>query len=787
MLTNYLKIAIRNLTKNSVYSFINVAGLSVGIASAILILLWVADELSYNRFHKNYDRLYKVYMNRTMTDDVITQMPQPYGLKNALKENSSGIKHVVMTNWGEGNLLIADENKINKVGMCVSEDFLSMFTFPLLRGDINTALKDPSSIVLTVSTAKALFGDKDPMGQLVKVDNDRSQVVTGVTEDPVQSTFDFDYLLPFAFYEATQPWVQRAKDSWDNNSFQIYVELQPGASLDDVHRDIEDLVAKNAKEAQNAKLFLHPMDLWHLHSNFKNGQVSGGLIEYVRMFTVIAIFVLVIACINFMNLATARSESRAREVGIRKSVGSARKDLILQFLGESMFLSLVAFAIAVMMVEGLLPAYNTLVNKQLFIDYSNPWLWMSGIALVLITGALAGSYPAIYLSSFKPVQVLKGKIQIGKGGSTPRKVLVTTQFGFSILLIVGTIIVYQQIQFVKARDVGYDRANLLLVWTNSELEANFQTIKNELKRTGVVSNVCKSNSPITRVFSTNEVKWPGMEPGRKVDFTTIATEYDYTSTMGIKMLEGRDFSPDFKSDSMAVVVNKVAADLMGLKNTVGEKIEMWDQKWTIIGIMDNVIMDAPDRPIDPLVMVFSPAWSSTITVRIEPTDDLPKAVAAVEGVFKKMNPAYPLWSRFADVEFAKKFSSINLISRLAAIFASLAIFITCLGLFGLASFTAEQRTKEIGIRKVMGASVRTLVLLIARDFSKLVIIAFVISAPLSWWLLNSFLQRYPYRVEIYWWVFPAVGLIALFLATLIVSTQALKAAISNPSRALRSE
>ena len=488
-----------------------------------------------------------------------------------------------------------------------------------------------------------------------------------------------------------------------------------------------------------------------------------------------------------MNLATARSESRAREVGVRKSVGSRRKELILQFLGESIFITFIAFIAALLIVEFSLPFYSTLVNKKLFIDYANPLLWMMAGGLVVITGVVAGSYPAFYLSAFHPAKVLKGKMHTGKGASTPRKVLVTLQFGFSILLIIGTVVIYQQIQHVKDREMGYDRENLMLIWTNTELETSFKTIKDELIRTGAVKSVCKSNSPITRIFSSNAVQWRGMPEGPPVSFTTIATEYDYAETMGIKMRQGRDFSRDFRSDSSTIIINQAAADLMGIENPIGEKLKMWGQERAVIGVMENVVMGSPYQPIDPLVMIFDPSWTSTIAVRLGKTKDLPSSISAVETIFKKFNPSYPFAYRFADTEFETKYSTINLISQLATIFASLAILITCLGLFGLAAFTAEQRTKEIGIRKVMGATVTSLVVLITKDFSRLVLVAFLVSAPLAWLALNSFLERYPYRISIQWWVLPVVGMMALILAMIIVSAQAVRAATNNPTHALRSE
>jgi len=787
MFKNYLKIAIRSLLKNSVYSFINISGLSIGIASAVLILLWVADEYSYDRFQKNYDSIYKLYQSQQWAQGIGTGNSMPYPMKETIKDKSSQIKHVVMTNWGEGNMLQVGEKRLNKLGLSASEDFFKVFTFNMVKGDPNTALSDPSSIVITESTAKTFFDNADPINQLIKVDNGQELKVTGVVKDvPRQSFFRFDYVMPFAYYEATQSWVRYSKDNWNNNSFQMYVQLQPGASEAEVNNSIENIIKDNNPKAPTAKLFLHPMSKWRLYSNFENGINSGGMIEYVRLFTAIAIFVLVIACINFMNLATARSESRAREVGIRKSVGSRRKELIFQFLGESVMVTFISSVLALVLVELVLPSYNLLVNKNIFIDYSNPWLWSIALGWVLVIGIFSGSYPAFYLSSFQPVKVLKGKVNVGKGATTPRKVLVTLQFGFSIFLIIGTIVIYQQIMHVKNRDMGYDRENLMQIWTNGELETNFQTIREELVRTGVVKSVCKSNSPITSIFSNNEVKWEGM-PDQRVGFSTIATEYDYTETMGIKMIEGRDFSRDFKSDSMAVIVNQAAVDLMGMEEPLGQKIIYNDQELEIIGVMPNVVMDSPYQPVEAMTLIFDPDWSSTITLRLNKTENLAKSITKVETVFKKLNPTYPFEFRFADADFERKFATINLISRLATIFASLAIIITCLGLFGLAAFTAEQRTKEVGIRKVMGASVSSLVLLISKDFSRLVIFGFLVSGPIAWWFLNNFLERYTYRISIMWWILPLAGATALVLALIIVSTQALKAATANPSQSLRSE
>lgn len=728
-------------------------------------------------------------VNQEFSGEVVTTQTAPFPLAAAIKNTSPGVKHVVITNHGEGDVLTVGETKVTKMGLAVSEDFLKMFSFDFVAGDRNTALNEQYSIVIDESTAKALFGDKEALGQYILFAGSREVKVTGVIKDiPEQSTIRYDYFITMAHFEAANEWVRDTRERWHNNSFNIYAELNEGANADEVQASIKDLVKKNDKEAPTAQVIFHPMSQWRLYTDFKNGKASGGMIDYVQMFSAIAVFIIVIACINFMNLATARSEKRAREVGIRKSVGSRRKQLIFQFLGESIFITFVGFLLALVVVEVLLPSYNLLVQKQLSIDYTNPILWVSATAIVVITGFVAGSYPAFYLSSFQPATVLKGKLQTSRGASTPRKVLVTLQFGFSIFLIIGTLVVYQQVMHVKDREIGYDRENLMLIWTNNEIEKNYPAIKEELKQTGVVKSVCKSSAPITRIFSSTEVEWQGKDPNEKVGFVTMATEYDFAETMGVKMLEGRDFSRDFPSDSSGVVVNQAAIDLMGLKDPIGAKLRMWGDEWNIIGVTENIIMGSPYQPVDPTVIVFIPGWSSTINVRLDKTNDLEGSIAKVEALFKKMNPMYPMSWRFADDEFERKFSSINLIARLAGIFASLAILITCLGLFGLAAFTAEQRRKELGIRKVLGATASGLVLLMSKDFSKLIILAFIVASPIAWWFLNNFfLEQYPYRITIAWWIIPASGVAALALAMIIVGAQALRAAHSNPVDSLRSE
>jgi len=790
MLKNYFKIAFRTLQRNATYSFINIAGLSIGITCTLLILLWVYDEMTFDKNFSNYDLIHQVKLNNTTDKGIITRTQVPMPLKDVLLDQDSRIKKYSIC-VPQNALLTVGNNKINKRGLDASESFLEIFDFNMIEGNRETVLDDPRSIVLTQSTATALFGDDDAMGKMVqvKIENNEELKVTGIIADPPSNTsFQLDFILPFAYFEATSVWVQHARTNWNNNAFDMYVELQPGTSKEDIDHAIGNLITKNSSGSTRSELFLHPISHWRLYNKFENGKEAGGMIEYVRLLSGIAVFTLVIACINFMNLSTARSEHRAREVGIRKSVGSDRKQLLLQFLGESILIAGLAFLLSIVLVELALPSYNTLVIKKLTIDYSSPLFWLFGISLTLITGLLAGSYPAFYLSSFKPVTVLKGKIITGKRESTPRQITVTIQFGFSILLIIGSIVAYQQINYLKNREVGYDRENLMMVWSTSDIEKNFKPLKQELVNTGAAQFVCKSSTPITYVYSSSPLEgWPGMLPGQKVEVNNVATEYDYTKTMGIKMLEGRDFSEDFKSDTAAIILNKTAVKTLNLSNPVGEKIQMWGQAWNIIGVMDDVLMGSGSGEIEPAVITMDPTWSNTINIRLGKTTDLNASIKKVEEAFKKYNPDYPFEYRFADTAFEQKFWKINMISTLAGVFTALAIFITCLGLLGMAAFTAEQRTKEIGIRKVMGASVSSLVVLLTKDFSRLVLIAFIIAAPLAWWVTDNFLQQYEIRIALPIWVFPVAGIAALFLTLVIVGTQAFRAAVSNPVKSLRSE
>jgi len=787
MYRNYFIVTLRNLLKNKIYSIINIAGLSIGITCSILILLWVYDELSFDKFHPKVDRLYQLWVNSEFDNTINTWRSVPLPTYEALKTAHTHIKNVTVVDWGGDHLLTVGENRIYKRGYYVGEEFLTMFEFSLTFGNAPDVLNDASSIVITEETARIFFGEEDPINKIIRVDDKGDLKVSGVLKDvPGNSTFEFDFLLPRKYWRSINPWVIENEDNWGNYSFQVFVELSDPVHFDAVNKSIQSMLVEHGETDLKPELFLYPMARWRLYSSFENGQEKGGMIDFVQMFSLIAVFILLIACINFMNLATARSERRAREVGIRKSIGSKRSDLIFQFISESLLITLISYLIAIILAQLLLPVYNHLVEKELALNYTSPGFWLFSLSVIFFTGIISGSYPAFYLSSFRPVKVLKGKIMEGRRGSLPRKILVVLQFGFSILLIIGTIVIYKQIQLVKNRELGYDQENMIMVERNEELDRNYQPLKNELLQSGIVEGVTVSNSPITQINSNNFLGWPGKPEEQRVIFTTITTEYDYAHTMGIKILMGRDFSKDFPSDSSAILINKSALDLMDLEDPLGTELELWGGKRTLVGVLDNVLMGSPFQEVKPLFAIMDD-WGGYITIRIRKSNDLNASLQQIKRIFEKYNTAYPFEYQFADQEFDKKFKNINLTSSLANLFASLAILITGLGLMGLAAFTAEQRSKEIGIRKVMGASVVNIITLMTRDFSRLVLVAFLISAPLSWWLLTSYLERYPIHIKIQLWVFLLTGIFAMLFAQIIIMTQTFRAAQENPVNSLRDE
>ncbi len=788
MLRNFFIITFRNLKKNSLYSSINIAGLSIGIVCSVLILLWVSDEVSFDKFIPKSDRLYQVWVSADFDGRVNSWMSVPLPTYDAMKTADTNIKNSVVTGWGGDRLISYEDVRIIKRGYYVSEEFLEMFEFPMISGTPDLALDDPMSIVISESLGKILFGDEDPMGKMVRMEDKGSLQVTGVVRDvPENSTFQFDYLATWKYRESVNEWVARNRTNWGNYSFQIFVELNDPSNETKVEAAIEDMLTKVGQDDIPRRFWLHPMERWRLYSNFDDqGKESGGMSDYVQLFTAIAMFILIIACINFMNLATARSEKRAREVGIRKSLGSKRRELVAQFIGESILIAAVAFGIAVILTEVALPFYNDLVDKKLSVDYLSPIFWLISLGGILIVGVISGSYPAFFLSSFQPITTLKGSVTVGKTGATPRKVLVTLQFLFSILLLISTIVIVQQIDLVKNRDLGYDQENLIAVEVTDDIVDNYDVLKQELLQSGAVGSVTRSNSQITQINSNNFLGWPGKPESERVIFTTIAAEYDYAETMGIEVLHGRDFSKEFASDSDAIVINRAALELMQLEDPIGTNLDLWGEKVKLIGVIENSLMGSPYEPVKPMFVILD-NWGGYMSIRLKKTNDLQTSLKTVEGILNKHNPAYPFDYNFADVEFQRKFTTISLTKKLASLFAVLAFVITGLGLFGLASFTAEQRIKEIGIRKVLGATISSLMRLMSREFTRLVVISFVLAAPLAWYLLNQYLDRYTIRIDIAWWIFPVVGVLVLIFALAIVSNQASRAAKVNPAKSLRNE
>ena len=787
MLRNYILVTVRNLLKTRIYSFINISGLAIGIACSILILLWVNDEMSYDKFYPKHKRLYQLMINAHYNDKINSWMSVPLPSHEAMKTAHHQIANSAVADWGAERLIVYNDKKLIKKSYWVSKEFLTMFEFNYLQGDPEIAFDDPKSIVITRSLQDELFDGQDPMGQVVRVNDKSDLTVTGVIEDvPANSTFQFEYLIPWKERENTDSWVLDNKDNWGNNSFQVFLELTDSQYMQEVDASIIDMLKiKDPDDTFIREFFLYPMERWRLY-DFEDGKESGGRIEYVQLFSVIGIAILLIACINFMNLATARSEKRAKEVGIRKSIGSRRIEIIAQFLSESLIISLISYILAIFLVLIILPSFNLAVDKELAIDFTGSLFWTFSLILILSTGLIAGSYPAFYLSSFSPAKTLKGTTAVGKKANTPRKVLVVFQFGIAIVLIVGTFAIYQQINMVQNRELGYDQENLITVDFNDDLRKNYDVLKNEVLQSGVVESMTRSNSSIANVNSNNFLGWPGKPEETQVIFSTITTEYDYAETMGIGILMGRDFSKEYASDTNAIIVNRAALDLMQLENPIGTELDLWGQKRTLIGVYDNVLSESLFREVKPLFSVLQD-WGGVITLRLKRGQDIQESLATLKSIFNKYNPAYPFDYGFVDEQFERKFTTINLTRKLALSFSVLALLITCLGVFGLASYTAEQRTKEIGIRKVLGATVNSLVGLISKDFSWLVIIAFIIAGPISYYLMDTYLDRYPLRITIGWWLLPFAGILVLLFSLAIVSYQASKAARANPVNSLRNE
>jgi putative ABC transport system permease protein len=795
MIRNYLKIAIRNLTRNIGYSIINIGGLAVGMSVAMFIGLWVYDELTYNRYHSQYSRVAQVMQSQTFNNHVYTQYAIPYPLGIELEKSyGSDFKYIVMSSWTGDHILSHEDHSISSVGNYMDVEAPRLMDLKMIKGSPD-GLRDPASILLSQSAAKAVFGDQDPINKMMKIDNSLDVKVTGIYEDiPHNSDWnEIMFIAPWKLYSTAENWVKNAENEWDNNSFQLFVQIADRADM----KTVSDKIIKakynrvpDSEKIFNAETFLHPMDNWHLKSNWENGAQTGGLIEYVWLFGCIGIFVLLLACINFMNLSTARSEQRAKEVGIRKSIGSVRKQLVTQFLSESLMVVILAFCLTIIIVSVSLPMFNNLADKKISLPLGNAMFWLISIAFILITGFLSGSYPALYLSSFQPVKVLKGTFRAGRCASLPRKVLVVVQFTVSITLIIGTLVVYRQVQFTKDRPVGYDRSGIIMIQKKSpDFFGKFDVLRNELKNKRIVEEMAESSSPLTGVWSNSGgFDWEGKDPELQTNFSVIRVTREYGKTIDWQVKEGRDFSREFSTDSSSIIVNEAAVKFMGIDDPIGKTVRWGStREYKIIGIVKDMLMESPFEPVNQAIYFNEEKYTNWIVLRLNSDRSLHESLAGVEQVFKKYLPLVPFDYKFVDVEHANKFADVERIGALSGIFAVLAIFISCLGLLGLASFVAEQRTKEIGIRKVLGASVASLWRMLSKDFVILVSISCLMAVPLSYYFTADWIDNYQYRTDIAWWIFGAACVGALVITLLMVSFQAIRAALVNPVQSLRAE
>ena len=799
MLKNYFKIAWRNLVKNKTSSFINISGLSIGMAVAMLIGCWIYNEWSFDRQFDNSSRIAQVWEFWSGHKNAQRQLPAPVAEELRTKFGSN-FQRVVLSSQTQEHILTFGQKKLIKAGNFIEPEGLEMLTLPMLQGS-RSDLKDPNSILLSASLARALFAGADPVGQIVRMDDSLSIKVTGVYEDfPYNSSFrDITFLSPWELYASFDPETRYNGRSWEDNNWLVFVQLAEHADREKVSAKIKNIKAEKDPFLDSAghnknttELFLHPMSRWHLYSEFRDGNSDTGRIGYVRLFGLIGVFVLLLACINFMNLSTARSEKRAREVGIRKTIGSLRRQLIGQFFTESLLVAFLALGIALGLLQLSLPFFNELAESKMSIPWSNPLWWIACIGFSLFTGLIAGSYPALYLSSFQPVKVLKGISRMGRLASLPRKVLVVVQFTVSIAMIIGTIIVFRQVQYSRDRPVGYDRGGLLTMQLHTkDIHNHFSAFRNDLLSTGAIAEVAESVSPVTESWPFNGgLTWtghnhPGLGDG---DFSMKGVSQGYAKTIGLRFTAGRDFrTGPSGADAATMILNESTASRMELKDPVGKTITWMRSKFTVIGVVKNMVMESPYESSVPAIFYLAPYTMPNVTMRINPQVSAREALRRVSHLFEKYSPAAPFEYKFVDQQYDAKFRGELRIGQLAGFVTILAIFISCLGLFGLASYMAEQRTKEIGVRKVLGATIFNLWKLLSKDFVFLISLSCLTAIPISWWLLHQWLQQFSYRTEISWWIFAAAALGGLIITIFTVSFQAIKAATANPVKSLRAE
>lgn len=778
--------------RNKGFSAINIIGLAIGMAAAILILLWTQNEVSYDKFHKNKDRIYEVWNRVPINGTISCWNAVSATLAPAVEKDLPEVERAVRVNYDNNFLFSVDDKKITKSGITVDTGFLQVFSFPMLQGNPVTALNDSHSVVLTENTAKSLFGNEEAMGKIIKIENGENFKVTGILKDlPNNTAFDFEYLLPWSSMK-----YKPGQDlGWNDNSTPTYLLLKPNVSYAAVANKIRLFKQHYSSDAKTMKweLFIYPLTRWRLYSSFTNGvEDTGGRSTFIKIFSIISALILLIACINFMNLSTARSEKRAKEVGIRKVVGAQKKSLVYQFIGESVFIAFLAGIMAIVIVQLCLPGYNQLTGKNLFINFGNIYTWVAFIGFILFTGLLAGSYPAFFLSSFRPVKVLKGTFKQVNALITPLKILVVLQFACATTLIICTIIIKQQIDYARKRETGYNKDNLIYLSITGNISKNFALIKKELLTSGVAKSITKTNSPLTERWSNGwGQSWEGKDPNDKTSFDRYLADEDLGATAGLQFIQGRDVDLNsFPTDSTAMIINESSLKIMKFKNPIGKIVSDLGVKWHIVGVIKDFILTSPYEPTRPILICGAKCTFmqfSIMQIKLNGNNPTAKNIERTTAIFKKYNSDYPFEYKFVDDAYAQKFDNEQRQESLATLFAGLTIFISCLGLFGLAAYMAENRVKEIGVRKVLGASITSIVSLLSTDFVKLVVISFIIATPISYWFMHKWLQYYEYRVSIHWWIFAIACFVSVAIAILTISFQAIKAAIVNPVKSLRSE
>ena len=800
MFRHYFRLAVRRLRRDKLHALLNIAGLAVGMAIALLIAAWIYDECSYERYNPNYDRIARIQVTYAPNGISYVSTATPVPLADKLRTRyGSDFTRLSRSWWIQERVLAFQDKQIKRKGNFMEPDGPSILALTMLKGSVN-ALSDPSAVFLSASTAKALFGDADPIGKILTIDIKMTASVRGVYQDlPDNSQFsDLQFIGSWQLFKNTHDFVQNAVDNWGYSIEELYVELAPNSDpvklSARIRNSIMDQLGDKKDDGYHPQVAVEPMRRWHLYSAVATDDTAPRRIQFIWLFATIGAFVLLLACINFMNLSTARSERRAKEVGIRKTIGSGRGRLIAQFFGEALLLSLLALMLAVVLVSLARPFFNALAGKRIDIQWNDPWLWLAAIGFCILTALLAGSYPAVYLSSFRPVSVLKNSLTTGRQTAAFRRTLVVLQFTISIFLIIGTIVVFRQIEYAKDRPVGYNREGLLSFLLKNPADIQkLPTLRQELLRTGAVVEATRSSAAATDYGDyLAGYSWPGKAASTLGEFATLAVSRGYGQTIGWSVIRGRGFSEDFATDSSAVVINEAAASFMGMQNPIGGKITCWNgRQYTVIGVVRNVLAGSPYEP--PFRTIYMPAEDFTLNdytwlfVRMKPGRSVADALSRIKTAFQNVLPNTLFDYQFVDDEYGKKFAAEERIGGLAATFAILALFISGLGIFGMASFMAERRTKEIGIRKVLGATVFQLWQLLSKEFVALTGFSFLIAMPAGFYIMHQWLQRYPYHSRIPWWIFAATATGVLVITLLTISAQAIRAALTNPVNSLRNE